>query len=386
MNILLLYGNTPPSFDGGAYYLLELSCALAADHNVAVPVLNDVDPHFLEQAQKAGVNVVKMGKSWRFGSMWSTFLKLIKVHQKYKIDKVILIYPPARRSKINRYLIPLVLPFSRRFRGYDLVMFKPFPVWPRISELLAAVSATLFAKTIISHEQQYVDLYRKIPIFGRRVYWSPLGSTIDYHTDKRRSDLSRWGLSKNDFVIGFMGFWYKSKGVHLLIQAFEGLKNREKYRSAKLLLVGGRSKNDMINNYEIMIMDQIDRSAHKADIIHTGFIQERDVGALLKRVDCYVLPYVSQFTSRSSITPAVKLGLPAIISSPNSQASGFVKHKVEALIVSPGSVSDLMDSIDTIHSNESLGKTLGNNIGLLEPLYSWDSLIKTFIRSGNDFY
>ena len=257
------------------------------------------------------------------------------------------------------------------------------PVWPSVLEVLCSLIVPIFANVIVSHEQLYVDYGRKIPLLGNKVFWSPFGSTLQYPEIKceNKSSVSELGT----FNIGFMGYWYKSKGVHILLEAFEYIKKNNLIPNANLIFIGGRNKNEMKTKYEHDVMNLIENSDYNADTF-SGFLAEDQLARKLKSLNAYVLPFTFMFTSRSSLGPAVKLGLPAIVSSPNNLSSGFLRHGQHALLVKPKSCEELVDALVNLARDPALAMTLSSEITKLDPLYSWDSLLTTFANKSNDFY
>lgn len=384
MNILLLYGNLPPHYDGGADYIFELARYLSREHKVVIPASEEVHEGFVSECDKLNISIEIISKHWRFGCLWKIYSKLLSLHSKHRINKIILVYPPARRGRAHRYLVPLILPFSKRLRNYDLVWFKPTPVWPSILEVFCSLIVPFFANVIVSHEQLYVDYGRKIPLLGKKVFWSPFGSTLQYPEIECGNTKSVSELGT--FNIGFMGYWYKSKGVHVLLEAFEYIKKYNLIPNANLIFLGGRNKNEMKTKYEHDVMNLIENSDYNADIHFSGFLAEDQLARRLKSLNAYVLPFTFMFTSRSSLGPAVKLGLPAIVSSPNNLSSGFLRHGQHALLVKPKSCEELVAALVNLARDPALSMSLSSEITKLDPLYSWDSLLATFENKSNDFY
>lgn len=379
---MLLYGNLPPSFDGGADYIIELAEFLSEEHEVILPTLNNINESTKSRLQMSGIKVLPIAHSWDFRSILGLKRSLSEIYTKYSIEKIILVYPSARRNKEGRYFVPLSILLAKKLRNFDLVWFKPFPVRPSFLEIITAIITPFMAKVIVSHEQLYVDLGRKIPRIGKRVFWSPFGETVRYK--KGNSSIKNPILRKSN-VIGFMGYWYKSKGLHILLDAFEEIM-RNNDSNYSLLLIGGRSPKNFQTEYEKKQWERIQKSEFSDYIIHAPEVSEEELSELLNTINCYVLPYTFMFTSRSSLSPAVNLGLPTIISSPNKNQSGFLKHSEHAHLVKPKKKRELVASILKVCEEEGYGIKLSQNISKLKSLYSWDSLIKTLKSEGNDFY
>jgi glycosyltransferase involved in cell wall biosynthesis len=88
--------------------------------------------------------------------------------------------------------------------------------------------AALFADSIVVDNKVVGQYYRNS--YGVRARYVPYGA--DIRRDRRVDALKKFGLEEDDYLL-FVGRLKPEKGVHRLIQAFEGLKTEK-----KLALVG----------------------------------------------------------------------------------------------------------------------------------------------------
>ena len=103
-------------------------------------------------------------------------------------------------------------------------------------------------------------------------------------------------------------------------------------------------------------------------------------------VDCMIFPFIRLFTARSSLPPVIALGVPTILASPNPRQSGFFVHDAHGRIVSPGNVKQLMAEMMYMINNPVERARFASGIKELAGLYSWNSVIASLDKGGNDWY
>lgn len=135
--------------------------------------------------------------------------------------------------------------------------------------------AVRFADEIIvlsrSVQQYFMDTY------GRETRYIPNGVSRPAIAEAREIT-ARYGLENEGYIL-FLGRLVPEKGVHYLIEAFQGLKTDK-----KLVIAGGSSDTD---DY----MKQLQEMAAKDDrILFTGFVQGRVLEELYSNAYVYVLP------------------------------------------------------------------------------------------------
>lgn len=381
MNILLIYTNLPPHPDGGAFYYKNMALTLAKRHNVYI--LGDVQHDIGLITELASKKVFAVGGKFCWtGRLTGRQLELLRQELlPLNLDKIILIYPPARRSWKQSFLLPMymkkILPKCR----FDTVLFKKCPAKPSLTELRCSIMVHLLSDGIHCHEQSDVDFFRQIPVLGKKYYWIPAAA------DFLKSETIGVTKQRDSFTFGFIGFWYKSKGLHLLFDAIEQVQRAKEGSKVKLLLIGGRNKEDSVSKYELALHSRLTKLSQEVHIEHTGFIEnEVDMNSYIQSVDCLVFPFTKLFTARSSLPPAIMNNKAVIMSSPNKEVSGFVKHNEHALLVKPNSESELVKAMTRVMVDHKLRKNLQLNIAKLKPFYDWNTLIDALLDGKNDFY
>lgn len=111
------------------------------------------------------------------------------------------------------------------------------------------------------------------------------------------------GLAEDKYIYLFFGFIRKYKGLKILLEAFEKLKDQD-----ALLLIAGEYYAG-----EDEIKEIIASSTARADIAeHTHFINDEEVSYYFSAADCVVQPYIN--ATQSGVTPlAYHFEVPMIV-------------------------------------------------------------------------
>ncbi|QBA20580.1 glycosyltransferase family 1 protein [Chryseobacterium indologenes] len=115
-----------------------------------------------------------------------------------------------------------------------------------------------------------------------RLIWngSINGIDLDDFNSEEIKEADVEGISKDDFVFGFIGRLVKDKGIEELISAFLSL--RESISNTKLLVLGNFEGDETLNK------KVIENIKTHPDIIYQGF--QKDIKPYLKLMDIFVLP------------------------------------------------------------------------------------------------
>ena len=104
-------------------------------------------------------------------------------------------------------------------------------------------------------------------------------------SDENIAELKKkYGISADDFVIGFVGRLVRDKGIIELIEAFNILRQKSPERRVRLMIVGAPEKRDGL---PAEILDTLQNSN---DIIYTGRIPLNEMPGQYCCMDCLVLP------------------------------------------------------------------------------------------------
>lgn len=153
----------------------------------------------------------------------------------------------------------------------------------------------------------------------------------------------QFGISKDDFVFGFVGRITRDKGVNEILEAFSSIKN------AKLLMVGNVEEEASLNSmlYRNSLSDE--------NIVYTGLVS--DVEKYYAAVDVLLLPsYREGFGN--VVIEAAAMGTPAIVSNIPGPIDAIEVGKT-ALVVNAKDTDALTEAMQKIQTMDYMG--MGQN-------------------------
>ena len=151
---------------------------------------------------------------------------------------------------------------------------------------------------------------------GRPLFAIPIGSNIPKSPPvgyNREAWRRRLGVGDGDLLLAYFGFLNKSKGVDILLRAFEELV-RTGFK-VRLLMVGGTYGDSDPTNlvYGQHIQRQVETSLYRSRVMWTGFTSREEVSANLLASDVCVLPFNEGASMRhGSLMAAIVHELPII--------------------------------------------------------------------------
>lgn len=168
---------------------------------------------------------------------------------------------------------------------------------------------------------------------------------FDYskRSEYRNEIRSQFGISKDDFVFGFVGRITRDKGVNEILEAFSSIKN------AKLLMVGNVEEADSLNSmlYRNSLSDE--------NIVYTGLVS--DVEKYYAALDVLLLPsYREGFGN--VVIEAAAMGTPAIVSNIPGPIDAIEVGKT-ALVVNAKDTDALTEAMQKIQTMDYMG--IGQN-------------------------
>lgn len=105
-----------------------------------------------------------------------------------------------------------------------------------------------------------------------------------YSEDKITTLKSKYGISNEDFVIGFVGRLVRDKGVVELLDGFVQLQKKYPEKKIKLMVIGNPETRDALPDETMAIIKK------SKDIIFTGAVPYEDIAAYYMLMDVFVLP------------------------------------------------------------------------------------------------
>lgn len=115
----------------------------------------------------------------------------------------------------------------------------------------------------------------------------------------------KFGVTDQDYIIGFSGRLVKDKGIMELIEAFRRL--REKYQHVKLLVIGPKEVRDSIPQ------DAFDFLMNNKSVIFTGYVDYAKIQYYYSQMNVCLLPSYREGLGLAPLE-AEAMGVPAIVS------------------------------------------------------------------------
>ncbi len=178
-------------------------------------------------------------------------------------------------------------------------------------------------------------------------------------------------------IIFSMGRLSREKGFDLLIEAFSMIG--EKHREWVLLILGEGGEEEMLA-----------KMAKEKDCEGRVFVRpaRKDVGALLKAAALYALP--SRFEGfPNALCEAMAAGVPVVAFDCPAGPGEIVRDGVDGLLVNPGDIRGLADSLDRLMSDSGLRDELSRNAVAVAERFSsskiverWEGLLAGISRRG----
>lgn len=199
----------------------------------------------------------------------------------------------------------------------------------------------------------------------------PNGIDVDYYDSlaKNRNLPRSLGIGSGGLILTCVANLHAYKGHTYLLEAFEQVFQNQ--QNITLLLVGdGPEKNHLLN--------QINRYTSKSNILFLG--RRNDIPQILKITDIFVMPTFLEGMS-NAILEAMASGLP-IITTNIDENKRWLEESASALLVDPGSSSQIARAIKTLLDDPALAKRLAAQAKtVVRERYSIASTSQTFTKT-----
>jgi len=159
-------------------------------------------------------------------------------------------------------------------------------------------------------------------------------------------------------TILFMGYWSPTKGLEVLLRAFEQV-----YRQAncpvRLWLAGGVEESGANRAFVEKIQAHVRQSAACAAITLLGYVPEAQIDAVLHTTDIFVLPYLQSpgKSASGALIRAMQANL-AIVASAVGVLPEEIRHNETGLLVIPGDHQSLTNALKKLIKDASLRQRL----------------------------
>jgi len=370
MKICLLSPLYDPWLVGGAEnYIIRLANALAQNNEVVIittkgpeprtkssnqnPKIIEIDAHNVESLYKIltvpSVNIIKKSL-WHLFDIWnfSTYNSLKKILQKEKPDLIHTNGIKGLSASVLSIIKNLGLPHVHTLHDYELISR-----WAALYRQHATITDFNFLDRI------YINYMKKISSHIDTVI-SPSNFVMNFHTklgffdnskkyvvpncvDIINDDEPKKKLSK-DFL--FIGNIAENKGVHVAVQAFKNLKNK----NLKLHIVG---KGPYLEHIRKLVDANV-------QIICHGFVNEQDLEKIKTKCSYVIMPSIWYENFPLVVYEVMSAGFP-VLASKIGGLPEIVIDDYNGLLFEPGDVNALTNQIEKISNNEELFLKLSKN-------------------------
>lgn len=219
-------------------------------------------------------------------------------------------------------------------------------------------NAVRFADEIIVLSQGVKDYFQKE--YGRKTIFIPNGvNRPEIREAKEIKD--KWGLEKDSYVL-FLGRLVPEKGIHYLIEAFQGIESR------KLVIAGGSSDSQEYMN---------ELKAIGKEVIFTGFQQGRILEELYSNAYIYCLPSDLEGMPLS-LLEAMSYGN-CCLTSDIAECTEVIEDK--AVVFQKSNVEDLRKKLQMLCEHaEIVQKYKDEARKFILDKYSWDDVVDKTIE------
>ena len=171
-------------------------------------------------------------------------------------------------------------------------------------------------------------------------------------TEKSETFLTRWSLSKNDFIVGYVGSIVGYEGLDILLRAASDIK--EEIPSLKVVLCGVGNALDSLKELsaELGIDDRV---------IFTGSVPHKDVALCMSVFDAAVLPRadyaVCHLVSPLKLYEYMAYGVPLVVSDVKAMRE-MVEPGSDALVFPVGDTHALSECLIRLQAHPELRRSL----------------------------
>ncbi|MDR3235928.1 MAG: glycosyltransferase family 4 protein [Prevotellaceae bacterium] len=171
----------------------------------------------------------------------------------------------------------------------------------------------------------------------------PVLQDIDYR--------KRFGLSRNCLLIGFIGRLVQYKGVEMLIDVAEKLRDR----NIAFLLAGSGDK-----EYELRLQKIIKDKGLDTRFFLLGFLN--NTAEFIAKMDVGILPSLWREPFGLSILEFMRAGIPVITTNTGAQPE-FITHEETGLLVAPR-LEEITDALIKLLDDKNFRNQIGKNAQL----------------------
>jgi len=175
----------------------------------------------------------------------------------------------------------------------------------------------------------------------------------------------KWGIARNDTVIGLVSKLWEGKGHLELIETFKIIKREIKH--ARLVIVGEGYLYDSL-------VRRVERLGLKDSVLFTGF--QSDVSEIIATFDVAVLP--SHFEGMGRVLLEAMAMEKPVVASRVGGIPDLVQHGINGLLVTPGDVEGLAEALMKALNDKGLAEKMGKaGRKMISEKFSADHMVRS---------
>lgn len=185
---------------------------------------------------------------------------------------------------------------------------------------------------------------------------------------------------QNKIVIGFIGIFGEWHGVIEMAKAIVEFYKSTTREDVKFLVIGTGKLFESVHSI-------IRQSDNIKNVIFTGMVPQNEAPHYLAACDILLSPHIPNpdgtpfFGSPTKLFEYMAMGK-AIIASKLDQINEVLEHQKDALLVEPGNIEELVNSMKKLVENEKLRIDLGENAhNKVINKYTWDIHVAKILDS-----
>ena len=367
MNIGIVTGEYPPMKGGVGDYTRILALHLTTNNHKVQVITDQRCLHPKNYADEHEV-IANISRRWSWLDLW----RIRKTTS--DLDILCIQYQAAAYGSMSIpiHFLPYITIPPTVTTFHDLEQPYLFPKAGRLRKKAIWQMARESDGIITTNSEDYHVCANqlKLPLLAE----IPIGSNISYNSTNTFSKTkfrAKYGIGKDELVIGYFGLMNRSKGGKTLIQALAALHS--KGLSARLLLIGELigSTDTTNSNYYLEANDLAHNLGVEKHIVKTGYLDPLTTSSALLSCDLMVMPYSDGASfRRGSLLACITHGCPTITTNPKSD-NKRLQHETNIMLVPPDDPSSIVAAIRRLHEDAALRNGIGLAAMSLSKDFEW---------------
>jgi glycosyltransferase involved in cell wall biosynthesis len=311
-----------------------------------------------DNASQFGVKITRIDGPWNH----STVATIKKLAERTKLDAMVLQYAPASYKTSFRIRWAMT-----RFACQKMTAFHT--LWGQGADKLVALLLLASSSKIIATNSEIMAIIeRHIPFLLKKTYWIPIGSNI--LPPDSVSEANRQAPP----LVSFFGMIYPGKGMDVLLDVVETVKNKGYQFQFKL--IGG----SIIYHpgFHDEFLSKICQKRLEGVVDYMGMLPTEEVFRWLQASRFLFLPYDKGLSDRrGTFMAALAHGKP-VLTAPPVVPMPFIKNGLHALWPEKADASNYTELFIELLTDDDLLHRLEQGAMGLSPCFTWERIASEF--------